>query len=564
MGGEQQLLEAGDRALAAGDWDTAAEAYRAAIEARESGHALAGLGEVLWWLGENAAAVAHCERAYAAFHRDHDPTRAAHLALEVCRGYWAHDGNLAAAKGWLARARRLVDEHDLEPLRGWLLLHEAMIADPASGEPWAREAYDIARENGDVDLQLCALSEIGAKLVGQGRVADGVGYLDEAMAGSLGGEGDDPGTVVYACCVTIKSCTSCAEFERAVQWVRAADRFTTRYGNPFLYAQCRGLYGAVLVATGDWAGAERELRAAVEMSRDSLPAVHAPAVAALAELRLAQGRLEEAEGLVAGLGDQPAVVPAVARLHLARDRPSVAESIVRRWLAEADDNQLQRLLLLELLGEAELAQDRPEVAIERARELAELGATLGCDLAAARGERLHGHAHIAASDHTSAREHLDRALVAFTTLGMPLEAARTRLLLADALHHPAPEIAVTEARTALQTLDELGASHDADIAAARLRELGATATRPSPRARRMLTRREREVLDLLRQGLSNPEIAQRLYISRRTVEEHVANVLAKLGVSNRTGAAAAATHLEDHEFEVGPGIAPVHRTPKGG
>ncbi len=58
-----------------------------------------------------------------------------------------------------------------------------------------------------------------------------------------------------------------------------------------------------------------------------------------------------------------------------------------------------------------------------------------------------------------------------------------------------------------------------------------------------LTRREREVLDLMSQRYSNPEIADRLYIGTRTVEFHVANVLGKLGAENRRDAAAIAARL---------------------
>jgi DNA-binding NarL/FixJ family response regulator len=122
--------------------------------------------------------------------------------------------------------------------------------------------------------------------------------------------------------------------------------------------------------------------------------------------------------------------------------------------------------------------------------------------------------------------------------------ARRELELARVLAAANPELAVAEACGARDAFERLGAGGDADAAGALLRALGAPG-RPGPRRTGTLTRREQEVLRLVGLGLSNPEIAQRLFISRKTAAHHVSNVLAKLGVRNRAGAIAYATRQAD-------------------
>lgn len=80
----------------------------------------------------------------------------------------------------------------------------------------------------------------------------------------------------------------------------------------------------------------------------------------------------------------------------------------------------------------------------------------------------------------------------------------------------------------------LGARPAAEIARRRLHDRGAMKIPRGPqRDPHGLTRREREIFDLLVQGHSSPEIAARLHRSQRTVEHHVAGVLAKMGVDSR-------------------------------
>jgi DNA-binding CsgD family transcriptional regulator len=109
-------------------------------------------------------------------------------------------------------------------------------------------------------------------------------------------------------------------------------------------------------------------------------------------------------------------------------------------------------------------------------------------------------------------------------------------------------------RNALDELNRLGARPAARIVARRLRQGGARGVRVGPRTATHrnpagLTTREAEVLDLLREGLRNADIAQRLVVSRRTVDHHVSAVLRKLGARSRSEAVAAAGPLRIEKDE---------------
>src|SRR5258707_10958620 len=161
-------------------------------------------------------------------------------------------------------------------------------------------------------------------MVQQGRIEEGMSLLDEAMAGVVGGEGSDPMTVAQMSCMTMVVCGSCFDLERATQWVQSLQRFMDRYGCPFLYAECRTYYGRVLFENGDWDAAEALLTDAIAMSKGVFPAPHAFASGTLAELRLAQGRLEDAGRLLRGVEGREEAAAAVASLHLRQGEPSAA------------------------------------------------------------------------------------------------------------------------------------------------------------------------------------------------------------------------------------------------
>jgi DNA-binding CsgD family transcriptional regulator len=248
-----------------------------------------------------------------------------------------------------------------------------------------------------------------------------------------------------------------------------------------------------------------------------------------------QGRWGEAVAglreLVEGRGDPGMIgretLPVLARLRVRQGHPDAAALLaectrhaeradVLEWLVPTG------LAVLEdawLRGRPELAGGWPELLLARTDRP-------GC--AVQRGEVLRYLARLG---------HPGGALRDWRTAADPYEQA---LEAVDSGDGPAIQQAIV-------VLDGLGARPAADLARARLRELGVTRVPRRPAAvvenPAGLTARQLEILRLLADGLSNGAIAERLVLSTRTVDHHVAAVLQKLDVHSRHEAAAEATRL---------------------
>ena len=548
---------AGSFALAGGEWTAARHCFESVLSLEESADALDGLALAVWWLNDPDTALELRARAFARLRHEGRDTEATAVAIWLARQHRSLFRRREMADGWLSRARSLLTSLPVEgSLRGWLILAESEIGLP---HPRAADAADqalrIARECGDRDLEIMALTRRGACTVSGGGIAEGLSDLHEAMTAATSGEGNDVQYVGEALCTLMEIAGLIGNPGVVEPWATFLVSFRSSYAFgpllPFetqsatdlISAFCTGCCGGVYLVTGRLDAAEEQLvRAVAQMARTGLRPRCLHPVADLVALRVLQGRLEEAEALITGFEDDLDCAPSAAALDLALGRPARA---VDRLVAALD--ALAETPVLTLPARAQLV----DAALEAGdAELAQDAASRIADLAAATDTALH-RAH---RDHAAGKVALARvdgeatgllrsAALGFAQAGSPLAACRARMDLARSLVEKDRGLAITEARSALQAFDRMGATTEADRAAAFLRGLGVKG-RTGPRDGSLLSQREQEVLGLVCEGLSNTEIAERLFISTRTAGHHVSNILTKLGVRSRTEAAAfALLHL---------------------
>ena len=290
-------------------------------------------------------------------------------------------GNLTAARAWFVRATRMIEGEPPCIEQGWVAV-AAMgcdVDDPAVLLARAELALDRARRFGDVNLETKALADAGLALVQSGRMDEGMAMLDEAMALACG-TADDVYTAGKSVCSFLTACYFAADFNRAGTWADALRRHGLIGGSSMpallMSSHCDSVQATALCELGRWSEAEAMLTRAIEdfESGMHMPSWH-PAIA-LAELRLRQGRLAEAEMLLLGKdGSLQALLPA-AHLHLARGDHDLARATASRGLRAIGDDRLRAADLLAVLVDTELA----------AGDLA--AATAACDDLVARAEGL--------------------------------------------------------------------------------------------------------------------------------------------------------------------------------
>jgi ATP/maltotriose-dependent transcriptional regulator MalT len=269
----------------------------------------------------------------------------------------------------------------------------------------------------------------------------------------------------------------------------------------------------------------------------------------VAWLRLRAGEWAEAEEAVQAEIERGITVvqllakSVLAELAVRRGDPDAAERLADVEALAERTREPQRITpLLELRAEWALMHGEP-LPVERfERFLAEVGPKGRFGIRAAAWATVAGlevtcdqpmpapHAAMLARDWLGAAD-------AFGDVGWSYDRALMLSLLDD-------EEALTES---LETARSLGAEPLTRRVMGRMRDLGVrvpTGPRETTRANPAgLTARQLEVLELLSEGLTNAEIAERLVVSERTAEHHVAAVLRKLGVSDRREAAARASEL---------------------
>jgi DNA-binding CsgD family transcriptional regulator len=528
---------------------------------------LGHLSDLARHTGEHAQAVAWCEQALSQLDGTADAARAARFFERLGRlQAFEDDSGLAAYQ----EALRLLPDGD-RAARARLLGAEAFAL-------WALHRYDEARERAEASLAIAA--EVGAAgeaayartvlglvVAYAGRPAAGAEHLRTAIEELVGlGRPED---LLHAHLYLAESLRLCGDFAGALEVTADGERHARRLGMQASFGRFLALNAATdEFLLGRWDAAEARLGELDDRDLEPWNAIARGQVAG--QLALARGRLEdaerelrEAEALCEGAPAEylPAVYAGLAELELWQGRPRAARAYVEQGLeAMRGVGELLYAPSLFAMGarvEAEAALAATGAAAEREQAVAAAGRLVAEVDALVAGESAPpsalAYAQTTRAEAARAAGSDDEAAWAavadaWARVGAPYPQAYAGWRRAEAALREAGARAGGDAlRAAHARAAELGAGRvlaelEALARRARVPLDTAAAAAPSedgPGALTALglTTREAEVLALVGEGLTNRQIAERLFISPKTAGLHVSNILGKLGVANRTQAA---------------------------
>jgi DNA-binding CsgD family transcriptional regulator len=529
----------------------ARQAWREAYEALTTADRSAPLGppevELLatsaYMLGREQEYRELLERAYRGHLEAEEPLAAVRCAFWIGLTL-ATRGELGQSGGWLARAERLLDRDGTDCVeRGYLLLsrvfeHEAGDElDRAAAT--AAEAAAIGERFGDLDLFSLGVFAHGSALIGLGRLREGLALLDLAMVAVLAGEVSPvPSGIVY--CGVILACEEAHDLRRAREWTTALTGWCA--GQPDLMAftgRCMVHRAQIMRMDGSWQQAIEEAhRAAARCLKGENRVAAGQAHYQRGEVHRLRGEhsaAEEAYREASGQGWEPQ--PGLALLRLAQGNATAAEAAIRRVMSEAGD-PVKRARLVPAYVEILAAVDDLEAAQQGCAELDSIArAEAEPGALAAMAAQARGRVELAAGRAQASLASLRRADELWRGFAAPYESARARELIGLACRSLGDEdSARLELEAARETFARLGAATD-------LARIEGPSGLDRATESHELTKRELEVLRRLSTGQTNREIAAGLVLSVRTVDRHVSNIYAKLGVSSR---AAAASYAHEH------------------
>lgn len=532
-------LRAAAQDALSGSPPTAADLLRRALEGagpQRRDALLADLVVAQLWSGR----LGEAERiARALLERPHDPTvgDAVRLALvEAVR----HQGRYqeAATEAAMLLAGRTLPAAVRARLRAEHA-HALLLMGDHNGAGAA--AATAARESQDVRAVSAARAALAGVALGAGRTALAVElatHAVERVRRDRVADAGDAQAVVLARHTLAAALLLADRPDAAEQTVNDGLRAADALGNAVAAPAYRLLRAVLRFRTGRWDDAIADAEAGLLAARAAGAALGvAPALGASAMIAVHRNELAKADDLLAGAATAPRCgahwVEWARSLHEeASGRTDDAVRALRRgWATCTRAGAVADYLLLGAdLVRLLLAVDDATDAERTAAQVEEVAARSGATAARALALRCRGLLHRDPQTLRSAAQLLAGQPYPHVAAQVSEEAAA-----AGAADDPAETTALLEAARA--GFRSLGAHRDLARVEARLRSIGVRNGRPRARSRGggwdCLTKAEREVIALTTEGLTNREIAERLFISPRTVETHLTHVFAKLDLQGR-------------------------------